>query len=85
MTTPPKIDCERQHPCLSVPDISAAIDFYTRKLGFSLGFSVGQPPTFAGLNLGSVQIFLSQGAANPKGCSICFVVGNADELFAYHR
>ncbi|HEX7860577.1 MAG TPA: VOC family protein [Verrucomicrobiae bacterium] len=85
MTMPPKIDCERHHPCLSVPDIQAAVDFYTTKLGFTLGFTYGTPPTFAGVNLDAVQIFLSQGAANPKGCSLNFVVSNADDLFAFHR
>ena len=85
MTTPPKIDCERHHPCLAVPDIPAAIDFYTQKLGFTHAFTVGTPPTFAGLNLDTVQIFLSQGAPNPQGCSLNFVVGNAGDLYAFHR
>ena len=82
---PPKIDCDRHHPCLSVPDISASVDFYINKLGFTVGFTVGTPPTFAGLNLDAVQIFLSQGAPNPQGCSLNFVVGNADDLYAFHR
>src|SRR5688500_11691237 len=85
MTTLPKIDCDRQHPCLSVPDISAAIDFYTTELGFSEAFTVGEPPSFAGVNLDKMQIFLAPGTANPKGCSLYFVVGNADELYAFHQ
>jgi len=84
-TRPLKIDCDRQHPCLAVPDIRAAIDFYTRKLGFSEAFTVGEPPTFAGLNLDKVQIFLAPGNVNTAGCSVCFVVGNADDLFAFHE
>jgi hypothetical protein len=39
----------------------------------------------AGVNLGSVQIFLEQGTPSPAGLSVYFVVGDADELFAYHR
>jgi catechol 2,3-dioxygenase-like lactoylglutathione lyase family enzyme len=81
----PQIDCERHHPCFSVPDISRAVEFYTKKLGFSLGFISGEPPTFAGVNLDKVQIFLQQGQPNPKGCSVYFVVGNADELHEFHR
>ena len=82
---PPQVDCERHHTTLFVEDIPAAVDFYTRKLGFTPGFLWGDPPTFAGVNLGEVQIFLAQGTPNPEGCSVNFVVGDADELFESHR
>lgn len=87
MTTPavPHVDCEKYHALLPVSDHLAAVDFYTKKLGFSLGFTWGDPPTLAGVNLGAVQIFLSNGTPNPKGCSLSFVVGNADELCEFHR
>jgi catechol 2,3-dioxygenase-like lactoylglutathione lyase family enzyme len=84
--TPPQVDCERLHATLPVGDVTAAVDFYTKRLGFTLGFTWGgDPPTFAGVNLGDVQIFLVQGTPNPRGCSVQFVVGDADELFAFHR
>jgi catechol 2,3-dioxygenase-like lactoylglutathione lyase family enzyme len=83
--TPPHVDCERVHPGLAVPDLKAAIDFYTEKLGFSLGFTWGEPPTFAAVNLGEVQLFLTQGAPNPDGSHVFFVVGDADALYAFHR
>ena len=69
MTTPtaPAIDCEQHHPGLSVSDVRAATDFYTRKLGFTMGFTWGEPPTIAGVQLGKVQIFLEQGTPCPKG------------------
>lgn len=82
---PPKVDCERLHTTLFVDDILAAVDFYTKKLGFTLGFTWEDPPTFAGVNLGEVQIFLSQGTPDPKGCMVNFVVGDADELFEFQR
>jgi len=88
MTTPaaPKVDCERQHPSFVVPDIRAAVEFYTTRLGFTLGFTWGEPaPTFAGVNLGQVQMFLEQGTPSPAGCAVYFVVGNADELFEFQR
>ena len=56
-----------------------------RKLGFTLAFSEGHPPTFAGVNFGHVQIFLQKGSPSPEGCSVYFVVGNADELYEFHR
>jgi catechol 2,3-dioxygenase-like lactoylglutathione lyase family enzyme len=87
MTSPtvPNIDCEQHQPSLSVADVRAAVDFYTTKLGFSLGFTWGEPPTIAGVNLGKVQVFLEQGTPSPKGCAVYFVVGDADELHEFHR
>lgn len=38
----------------------------------------------AGVNLGHVQMFLEQGAPSPKGCSVYFVIGDADELYDSH-
>jgi len=87
--TPPQVYCERHHPSLCVADVAAALEFYTTKLGFTLGFTWGEPPTIAGVNLGQgeaqVQVFLERGTPNPQGCSVYFVVGNADELYEFHR
>ena len=83
----PKIDCERLHPVLRVPDVRAAVDFYTTRLGFSLGFTwpEGATPTYAGVNLGDVQIFLDECPPPSEGVEICFVVSNADELCEAQR
>jgi catechol 2,3-dioxygenase-like lactoylglutathione lyase family enzyme len=87
MTIPaaPVIECEQFHPVLVAGDIPAAVDFYTMKLGFKLGFTWGDPPTFAGLNLGKVQMFMQKGTPDPKGCSVTFLVGDADQLYEFHR
>jgi catechol 2,3-dioxygenase-like lactoylglutathione lyase family enzyme len=84
-STPPRIECQHYHTTLYVTDVLAAVDFYTNKLGFQLGFTWGEPPELAGVNLGEVRIFLAQGTPNPDGCSVQFVVGDADELYAFHR
>ena len=81
----PHVDCDQVHPSLSVDDVVAAADFYTGRLGFNLSFTWGEPPTMAGVNLGNVQIFLEQGPPSPKGLAVYFVVGNADELYEFHR
>lgn len=85
MQAPPKVECERHHPTLPVSDVLAAVDFYINKLGFSLGFTWGEPIDIAGVNLGHVSIHLVQGRPSPEGCSIYFAVGNADELYEFHR
>lgn len=87
MTTPtaPRVDCERLHPELPVADVPAAVDFYTRRLGFTLGFTWGEPVSMAGVNLGQTQVFLVQGTPNPAGCALRFVVGDADALYDFQR
>jgi hypothetical protein len=62
----PPVDCDHHHTGLPVSDVLAAADFYTKKLGFEQAFTWGEPPTFAGVNLDRVQIFLEQGTPNPK-------------------
>jgi catechol 2,3-dioxygenase-like lactoylglutathione lyase family enzyme len=81
----PQVDCDQQHPSIPVTDVLTASDFYTTKLGFRLGFTWGEPPTMAGVNLGEVQIFLRQGTPAPQGCALYFVIGAADELCDFHR
>jgi catechol 2,3-dioxygenase-like lactoylglutathione lyase family enzyme len=78
------IECELHHTTLAVSDVRDAVDYYTKRLGFQVAFMEEDPPTFAGVNLGQVQIFLELGTPNPDGCSVYFVVGDADELFDFH-
>lgn len=46
------IGVEQHHASLAVRDIPAAVDFYTKNLGFRLAFTWGEPPNFVGVNLG---------------------------------
>lgn len=79
------VECEQYHAILSVPDVRDAVEFYTTKLGFWLAFAEGNPPNFAGINLGQVQMFLEQGTPSPEGCAVYFVVNDADNLHQLHR
>lgn len=81
----PFVECEQTHAGVTVSDIPAAVDFYTARLGFALGFTWGNPQTFAGVNLGKVQMFLQKGTPEPKGCAVYFLVGDADMLYEFHR
>ena len=88
MTTPtrPFIDCDQQHASVFVSDLAAAIDFYTQKLGFTLAFTWGEPPRFAGVNLDRTQMFLDERPSpNPNGCCLFFNVWNLDDLYDFHR
>ena len=82
---PPRIDCEQEHASLAVSDVRAAADFYAHKLGFTVGFLAGDPPTIAGMNFGNVQMFQERGTPSPSGTSAYFVVGDAGELYEFQR
>jgi catechol 2,3-dioxygenase-like lactoylglutathione lyase family enzyme len=83
----PFIECEQTHAGLAVSDLQAAIDFYVKQLGFQLAFTWGEPATFAGVNLGSVQMFLQTGTPSPnaKTSAAYFVVSDVDALCEFHR
>jgi catechol 2,3-dioxygenase-like lactoylglutathione lyase family enzyme len=85
VTPPPFIECEQVHPGLAVADIPAAVEFYSKKLGFTTAFMWGDPPTFAGMSLGKVQLFLRKDKPDPKGSFVSFLVGDADQLYEFHR
>lgn len=87
MTTlaPPRVDCEIVHPGIPVGDVAKAVKFYTEKLGFTLGFISGEPPTIAGVNLGRAQVFLEAAPPNPSGAAVYFVVDEVDDLYEFHR
>src|SRR5687767_1114303 len=76
------ITCERYHAVLPVVDISASIQFYTSKLGFSLDFTQGEPlTTFAAVSFGdNAQLFLVAATEKPHGCGLYFVVDDADAM-----
>jgi len=78
------VGCEQHHAILSVPDVRSAVEFYTHNLGFWLAFAEGTPPTFAGVNLGGIQLFLERGTPCPAGCAVYFVVSDADEFHRFH-
>ncbi|HKF49766.1 MAG TPA: VOC family protein [Terracidiphilus sp.] len=83
----PEVQCDKVHPGVTAADVAAAVDFYTTRLGFKAGFTVGEPPTFAGVNLGNTQMFLGQGTPtpNPHTPAAYFAVEDADALYEYQR
>ena len=60
-------------PILAVPDVLAAAEFYCDKLGFTIGFLFGDPPTHAGIHRGEwtnegahIQLTLTDQPLSPK-------------------
>ena len=85
--SPPRVECEQLTPGLAVVDLRTAIDFYVDKLGFHEAFTWGEPPVFAGVSLGAVQIFLQPGTPtpNPVAAAAYCVVDEVDALYEFHR
>ncbi len=84
--TPPEVICGHVvFPLMPVSDVTAAVDYYTQQLGFKLGFTWGDPPRFAGVNLGEVSMHLSSNDPEAPSSSAYFVVGDAEELFDFHK
>jgi len=84
-TAAPNIECGQLHPLLPVKDIAAAIDYYTNKLGFTLGFTWGDPPDFAGVNFDQVSVHLSANIPAGNTNYVYFVVNDAAELYVFHQ
>lgn len=80
----PAIQCDQLHPLLAVKNLAAALDFYTNKLGFTLGFTWGDPPDFAGVNLDQVAVHLSTNMSTANGNYVYFVINDARSLYEFH-
>jgi catechol 2,3-dioxygenase-like lactoylglutathione lyase family enzyme len=77
-SAPPFIECEQVHAGLAVIDIGTAVEFYTKKLGFAAAFTWGDPPTFAGVNLDKVQMFLRKGTPDRMSLNSCLEERSAE-------
>ncbi|HEX6925060.1 MAG TPA: VOC family protein [Longimicrobiaceae bacterium] len=84
MSNPPPtpVQSDRLHPVLTVPEIRAAIDYYTSVLGFEEEFTWGEPPTFGGVRLDEIVLFFQLGVPQPAGLAVAIVVDDADGLHA---
>ena len=71
---------QRAVPVLFVPDVTAAIAYYTTKLGFEIAFTT--PYNYAGIRRDGVELHVGRGSppAPNKGAAIYFFVENLEEL-----
>lgn len=83
--TVPVVDCDSVNPGFIVGNIAEAVAFYSSNLGFKLGFTWGDPPQFAGMNLGKVSIHLMTQEGKTGTGMAYFAVDNADDLYLFHQ
>ena len=77
----------RSTAVLACTDVQQAVDFYCQKLGFKQHWLWEDPPTFAAVGLGEIEIFLGlnpQLAARVQGHGHYFHVDDLDTLHAQH-
>jgi ribosomal-protein-alanine N-acetyltransferase len=80
-------------PVLAVADVRATAEFYRHKLGFTIGFLFGEPPTYAGLWRGdwsatgaNIHLARIDTASGGHGLSLYVNVGPAiDELYVAYK
>ena len=78
-------------PVIATDDIEKSISYYTEILGFLPDFKYGEPPVYAGVKSGDVEIYFTlddklvrlykENKLNPE---IFIWVPNADNLFNIH-
>lgn len=79
-------------PIFHVPDGKKAADYYTNILGFTLAWSMGDPPTFCKVERDNLAIFLFQtpepasntyrAALSAKFADLYIFVRDVDSIFA---
>jgi RimJ/RimL family protein N-acetyltransferase/uncharacterized glyoxalase superfamily protein PhnB len=90
---PPRIAFDRLEPILSVPDVRETAEYYRDRLGFTIEFLYGDPPTHAGVARGewsfpSARLQLSQSEPGEivGGLSLFVFVGpQIEQLFEAYR
>lgn len=68
-------------PIFQVTDLKRSIDFYTRALGFELGWTAGEPPDRASLCRGAVEITIETDPSPVRGQAYVYVDG-VDAFYA---
>ncbi|MEM7415002.1 MAG: VOC family protein [Gemmatimonadota bacterium] len=74
-------ECTEVIPTLAVGDVDAAIAWYRDVVGFSEGWTWGEPPTHAGMSFGRVEVHFSSVAPDPGVNWLYFVVPDVDALY----
>ena len=91
--SPPRVEAYSLQPVLAVADVRAAAEYYRDKLGFTIGFLFGEPPTYAGLWLGTwtatganIHLARRDGPPPVEGFSLYINVGpDIDALHAVYK
>lgn len=78
-------------PVIGTDNIENSLSYYTGVLGFAFDFKYGEPPVYAGVKSGNVEIYICNDPAMTRGIKekqlvpeIFIWVSNAEELYQEH-
>ena len=84
----PEMKINRLSPILAVPDVLAAVEYYTRVLGFERDWLWKDPPVHGAVHSANVQIQFGLSAARAEhapGTQFFLFVDDVERLHALHR
>jgi len=81
-TPPPEIHCSGVYPTLAVVDVTQTCDWYAEKLGFTVDFLWGEPPTHGAVSLGAARVHFWQGVPQLGENWMYFDINNLDAMHA---
>lgn len=68
----------------TVRDVAASLAFYVDRLGFSVQFRMGEPPTYAIVERESVSLHLMPASQDPAGLGRSSIYVYVDDVDALH-
>lgn len=80
---PTSISCSAVYPTLAVPSVTATCNWYVDRLGFTLRFLWGDPPTHGAILLDVACVHFWAGTPQLGANWLYFDIDSVDEM--YHR
>jgi uncharacterized glyoxalase superfamily protein PhnB len=88
----PKSPYHSAVPVIATEDVAASVDYFVRKLGFDSDFRWGDPPVYAGVRAGEVEIYFTHDPATSRAIrerglapDLFLWVNDVDDIYARHR
>ena len=79
-------------PVIATEDVSASVDYFVRILGFARDFTWGDPPVYAGVKAGQVEVYFTHDPAMSRAIrergltpDVFLWVTGIDEIYAQHQ
>ena len=78
---PDQINCSAVYPTFAVPDVEETCTWYVEKLGFTIRFYFGDPPTHGAILFGDACVHFWQGTPQLNENWLYFDIDNLDAMY----